>query len=219
VSEFERGHFAARLRLSPDRFEVIPNGSDLPFAPPAPQEAEPGPLILSVGRLERYKGHHRAIAALPPLLEREPCARLRIVGSGPYESQLRRLAERLGVSGHVEIGEVPPGDRRGMARVLSRASLVVLLSEYESQGIAALEALALGRPVLVAETSALRELDRYDLARTVPLRVAPGDLARTMLRQMGAAPGTPGVAMPSWDECADRILAVYRSVARPRDAG
>jgi len=44
-------------------------------------------LIVSGGRLERYKGHHRAIAALPELIRRVPDARLYVVGTGPYEGE------------------------------------------------------------------------------------------------------------------------------------
>ena len=48
----------------------------------------PGPLIVSVGRLEHYKGHHRVIAALPHVQSRHyPSARLLILGSGPYRGR------------------------------------------------------------------------------------------------------------------------------------
>ena len=53
--------------------------------------------MLSSGRLERYKGHHRAIEALPLLRSTHPDAHLVILGGGPYEAELRALAERLGV--------------------------------------------------------------------------------------------------------------------------
>ena len=53
---------------------------------------------MSVGRLERYKGHHRILRALPAILAQEPNARLVLVGSGPYEQPLRAMASQLGVS-------------------------------------------------------------------------------------------------------------------------
>ena len=84
VAEFEVDLYGPELRLPRDRFVVIPNGADLP-KPVTSRVAEDGVLIASVGRLERYKGHQRAIAALPHLLEHEPRARLWIAGSGPYE--------------------------------------------------------------------------------------------------------------------------------------
>ena len=57
-----------------------------------------GPTILSLGRLVRYKGHHRVIEALPHLLKVDPTINLLILGQGPYGAKLRKLAERLGVS-------------------------------------------------------------------------------------------------------------------------
>src|SRR5690606_38221328 len=136
---------------------------------PGPGEG-PGsdcPLILSVGRLEAYKGHQRVIAALPHVLEAVPTAQVRIAGTGPYEHELRRLAERLGVTPRVEIAAVPAGDRGAMAGLLQRASVVTLLSEYEAQAIAVTEAVALGRPVVVAYAAGLMEFADRGLARGV----------------------------------------------------
>src|SRR5260370_5524371 len=64
VSEFEAEFFTNRLRLPRDRFVVIPNGSNLPKVNP-PRPSQQGPLIAPAGRLERYKGHHRVLAAFP----------------------------------------------------------------------------------------------------------------------------------------------------------
>src|SRR5207237_3022702 len=120
VSEFEAGFFREQLRLPVERFAIIPNGAGhLPGEPgpaeAATNEASNRPLIVSIGRLERYKGHQRLIAALPKVLEQVPDARLRIVGIGPYESTLQKMARRLGVAERVDIRAIPPGDGRGMA--------------------------------------------------------------------------------------------------------
>src|SRR5207253_10146290 len=85
VSEFEAEFFARELHLPADRFATIQNGAAM--APPTePVTIDPdAPVILSLGRLERYKGHHRVIEALPKVLEEFPGASLRIVGVGQYE--------------------------------------------------------------------------------------------------------------------------------------
>ncbi|MCA1723297.1 MAG: glycosyltransferase, partial [Thermomicrobia bacterium] len=151
VSHFEAASFQRALRLPGERFAVVRNGSSLPptsdLSPPV--RAHDGPLILSVGRLERYKGHHRVIAAMPKVLACCPGARLQIIGAGPYEKELRRLAARLGVAERTEIRAIPPGERGQMAALLAQADLVTLLSDYEAHPIAVMEALALGRSVLV----------------------------------------------------------------------
>jgi glycosyltransferase involved in cell wall biosynthesis len=194
-----------------ERFNVIPNGAELPAVTPRASGGEPSPLILSVGRLERYKGHHRAIAALPWLLHHVPDARLVVLGSGPDETRLRRLSHDLGVSRHVDIKALPTADRLGMAQQMAGASLVVLLSDYESQGIAALEAMALGRPVLVADTSALSELSKYETVRAIPLGSTPQQVAAAMLEQLRSRSPGSRVELPSWDDCAARIVEVYRA--------
>jgi glycosyltransferase involved in cell wall biosynthesis len=216
VSRFEARFFRERLRVPEDRVVVIPNGSSLPtLADPPP--AHPGETwILSVGRLERYKGHHRVIAALPRVLEQRPDVRLRIVGSGPYESALLRQAQALGVADYVTIGGVPAADRQQMAAVLASAALVTLLSEYEAHPIAVMEALALGRPVLVADTSGLSELAERGLVRAIPLGSTTDQVAAALLEQLRQPQPPARVELPTWERCAAELLALYQTCTRDR---
>jgi glycosyltransferase involved in cell wall biosynthesis len=216
VSEFEAGFFREQLRLPAERFAIIPNGAaHLPEVPAeaATNEASNQPLIVSIGRLERYKGHQRLIAALPKVLEQVPDARLRIVGIGPYESTLQKMARRLGVAERVDIRAVPPGDGRGMASLLARANLVTLLSEHEAQGLAVMEALTLKRPVLVAGTSALQGLADRGLARAVPLESTPEEVATAVVSQLRQPLVPQNIALPTWDACAANLLALYQEIA------
>src|SRR5919204_3051776 len=106
---------------------------------------------------------------MPAILAAHSDARLWIAGTGPYERRLREQAARLGVAHRVEIRAIPAAEREQMASELSRAAVVVLLSEYETQPLAILEAVALGRPAVVADTSGLTELARHGLAVAIPL--------------------------------------------------
>ncbi len=214
VSEFEARHFQKRLGISSSKFVVIPNGAELPAVNMEESERPDGRLIVSLGRLEYYKGHHRVIQALPYVLQKMPDVNLRITGSGPFEQGLRELACNLGVAGHVEIGGLPAGDRRGMASLLSGASLVTLLSEYESQGIAVTEAIQLKRPILVANSSALHDIAALGLAREVSLESGPNEIAEAMLRQLEEPLTPPDVTVPTWDDCAANLLDVYQSAVR-----
>ena len=207
VSRFEAEFFQRRLRLPAERFVVIPNGAHLPEVPTVATGPENGPLIVSVGRLERYKGHQRVIAALPHVLARCPDTRLRIVGSGPFEAELRQLACKLCVADRVEIGALPASDRTGMATVLAEASLVTLLSEYESQGIAVMEAIQLKRPVLVADASALHELAECGLVDRVPLHSTPRQVAAAILEQFARPLIPPDVTIPSGTIVPDNCFA------------
>jgi glycosyltransferase involved in cell wall biosynthesis len=220
-SGWEVEYFRAGFHLPERLFEIIPNGANhLADYIPEPMNAEmtshagDSKLIVSVGRLELYKGHQRVIAALPRILEQIPDTRLRIIGSGPYESTLQNLAQTLGVADRVEIRAVPPGDNGGMASVMSRADVVTLLSEHEAQGIAALEALALKRPVLVAYTSALRELADRGIVRAVPLNSSPEVVAAAIVDQIRHPLPQAPIELPTWEKCASDLMSVYRTVAR-----
>jgi glycosyltransferase involved in cell wall biosynthesis/GT2 family glycosyltransferase len=212
VSQFEANFFAESLGLDRARFTVIPNGAHLP-ALSHPVEPAPYPLIVSSGRLERYKGHQHVIAAMPRVRESRPGARLRIAGSGPYEQALYSLASNLGVSDCVEIGSIPPGNREGMAELFSNASLVTLMSEYEAHPVAVMEALSLKRPVLVADTSGLRELAQKGWVRAVAANASADDLAEAILEELDHPHIPPPISLPTWEDCVAQLLTVYRCVA------
>lgn len=221
VSEFEATFFQEQVRLPADRFVVIPNGAGAAFSSDLPERLKmttggdpKSPLIVSIGRLERYKGHQRVIAALPGILECIPDTQLRIVGDGPYEPALQKMAKRLRVADHVEIRGIPPGDRSGMVSLISQADLVTLLSEYESQGLAAMEGLALRRPVLVAGTSALQELADQGLASAISLESTPEEVASAVVSQLRQPLAPRKMVLPTWDTCAASLLTLYQSIMR-----
>jgi glycosyltransferase involved in cell wall biosynthesis len=210
VADFEVDLYGRELRLPRERFVVIPNGADLPT--PRHSASRDGVLIASVGRLERYKGHQRAIAALPHVLEREPDARLWIAGSGPYERRLRRLAARHGVSDRVDIRAIAGDDREAWSAQLAATSLVVLLSEFETHPIAALEARSLSRPLLVADAPGLRPFATRGEARAVSLNAGPRETAAAMLAQLHQPIAAPPAARFTWDDCAAGLADLYRTV-------
>src|SRR5712692_3872528 len=114
VSRFEADYFRDLLHLPAKQFAVIPNGSTLPGLAQLPSSNSAQTLIVSVGRLERYKGHQRLITALPKLRDWRSDVRLLILGTGPYEAMLRELARKTDVAQYVEIRAIPPGDRQTM---------------------------------------------------------------------------------------------------------
>jgi glycogen synthase len=213
VSQFEADFFASHLGIKRERFVVIPNGAHLPQLS-QPVSPEPYPLIVSSGRLERYKGHQHVLAAFAKVLQRRSDARLRIAGSGPYEFDLNEMADNLGVKDYVEIKPIPAANRQGMAELLSKSSLVVLFSEYEAHPVAVMEALSLKRPVLVADTSGLSELAQRGLVAAVPMGCGPDALAEAMLKQLDHPLIPVGIQLPTWEECAAQLLTVYQQVLR-----
>lgn len=220
LARFEIEQYGRELNLPPEFFVTIPNGADLPkLDRPVERNKLDESLILSVGRLEKYKGHQRAIAALPHVLKHQPNARLRIVGTGPYEQELQKLAHELGVSDKVEIGGIPPEQRQDMARQISRAALVVLLSEFETHPISALEALSLKRPVLVADNSGMKELCERNWASAVATYAHPVEIADAMLKQLQNPLIPETVELSTWDDCAQQLEALYLEVLNAKWSG
>ncbi|WSG76357.1 glycosyltransferase family 4 protein [Rhizobium beringeri] len=213
VSRFEADLFSRNMAIARDRFIVIPNGARLPEKsarrPASPHDRR---LIVSLGRLERYKGHHRALAAFNVLATKFPDMRLRILGEGPYEAKLRQQVAELGLGNRVEIGAIPPTDRSAMADLLSSAALVVLLSDYEAHPVAVMEALSVKAPVLTTDTSGFRELAEEGLVRSIPLNASPDFTAHEMLAAMDAGPISIDTRLPDWDDCTDQLLMVYRRI-------
>jgi glycogen synthase len=213
LAQFEIDFWSKQLGLSADRFVFIPNGADLPpFTRSTGQLNADRTLIASVGRLERYKGHQRIMAALPYILGECPNVHLWIAGVGPYESTLRDLAKKLKICDHVDIRAVPASERVKMAEELSQCALVVLLSEYETHPIAVLEAVALGRPALVAATSGLNELASRGWARAIPLDSTPRQVAAAVLEQLRKPLMPSHINLPTWDDCTNKLYALYQQI-------
>jgi glycosyltransferase involved in cell wall biosynthesis len=109
---------------------------------------------------------------------------------------------------------VPSADRQAMAAELSKAALVVLLSDYETHPIAALEAISLGKPVIVADTSGMTELAERGLARAIPLSSSPEQIADVALEQLHQPLKPSNLALPTWEDCANKLLDLYQSICR-----
>ncbi|MFF5956820.1 glycosyltransferase family 4 protein [Streptomyces luteogriseus] len=115
------------------------------------------PVVVCVSRLVRRKGQDTLIRALPRILAAEPDTVLLIVGGGPYEKDLRRLAHETGVASSVRFtGAVPwselpahygAGDVFAMPCRTRRGGL-----DVEGLGIVYLEASATGLPVVAGDS-------------------------------------------------------------------
>jgi glycogen synthase len=219
VAQFEIDLYSRELRLPHSRFALIPNGVDIDLGgSPQPEIADgkpvkEGALLASIGRLERYKGHQRTIEAMPRVLERCPEVRLLIVGTGPYEEELRRQAASLGLGEHVEFTSLPAEDRNGMADLLHRTALVVLLSEYETHPLVALEAAAAGRPLLVADRAGLGEVARDGLARAVSPKATAEAIGDAIVEELERPHERRVSRLTSWEECAAALLDLYQAIA------
>lgn len=179
---------------------VIPNGIDVEgFAKAEPVQRE-GPYLLSVGRLEEYKGVEYVIKALSVLKEYD----LVVVGSGPYREQLEQIARDAGVSDRVDFLGHVDGDR--LSRLYAGAEVFLNLSAFEAYGITVGEALAVGTPCVVREEGALSEWTRYDGCVGVE-NLEPQYVANTVETVAGLEISIP---LPTWEEVTDQVIDMYK---------
>lgn len=150
---------AVQARIAPsERLRVIggPVG-DLERFVVAPSEAEAlrtelglpdGSAVVScVCRLVDYKGVDTLLRAARRVVMVAPEARFVIMGGGPLETELRRMAESLGIANCVTFTGFR-GDERDVLRLLALATVFCLPTRYDTYPIAFAEAMAMGCPVV-----------------------------------------------------------------------
>src|SRR6185436_15487349 len=145
------GQEFARIGVPTDH---VPLGVDLEQFRPATRPSTGGvPLLVLCSRLSPEKRPDLAIEALRVMHHAGLPARLVVAGSGPLAASLKRRARGLPVElvGHL-------ADRSALASLLGAADVVLAPGPVETFGLAALEALACGTPVVAASTSAVAEL-------------------------------------------------------------
>jgi len=162
---------AVALGVPAERVRVIGNGVDPELFHPLDRTesrralglAKYGPLLVSVGTLAPRKGFHLVMEAMAKMKHRGhrwPTLRFAVIGGngteGAMESELRALADRLGIADRV----IFAGPRRGeeLARWYSAADLFVLASGHEGCPNVVLEALACGTPVVATPVGDVPEL-------------------------------------------------------------
>lgn len=216
TAKFEIRDYGKLIDAPANKFVYIANGCDIAIREVKTNSQREYPLVISVGRLEKYKGHHRVLAAMPKLIEIQPDVRLRILGEGPYAGELKKMAQDLGVDHRVEIGGVPIERRHEMAETLVTATVVTMMSEFETQPMAALEAISLGRPTIVADTSGLSELAEQGWATAIPLNSSPVQVAEAIDRQIKNPMIAKDIRLPTWDDCANQLHDLYYEVIQAR---
>lgn len=208
VGGFEAELVATQAHLGAKPVIVVRNGGTLP--PPPPGTAVVPGRIVSPGRLERYKGHHHVIEALPYVLRDLPDAHVSVLGSGSYEHELRRLADRLGVADRVSITSIDPADRAGMAATLGQASVIAAMSQYEAHPVAVMEGLSVGRPVVGADKAGIGDLVAEGWVRGVPADASAESFSRILVAAMSEPALVDPHDLPTWDSCADQLADIYR---------
>lgn len=210
------------------RIEVIPCGVDLKlFTPHHRQQARAQlglkshlPILLFAGRLDPFKGPDLLLRAAAMM---EEDTQIVVVGgklSGDKDlHQLQKLAAELGISHRVRFLGARP--QQEMPLLYSAADVTVVPSYHESFGMAAVESLACGTPVVATRAGGLTTVVQHEKTGYLVQR-CPGLFAQrldlllrdtdTWARMHVAA--RPSILRFSWKNVAAQVHASYDEVVR-----
>ncbi len=134
---------------------TVPFGVDTELFKPAKTGFGEPPVFASVKFLERRNNVGLVIEAFGKYLQKHGDARLKIIGDGSAESELKRKAQDLGVSDKVEFaGYVKNADMPG---ALSGVDVAVQMTDEECFGVSGIEAMAMGIPLVASDTHGASE--------------------------------------------------------------
>jgi glycosyltransferase involved in cell wall biosynthesis len=203
-----------------ERLTVVPDFVDCrhfnPQATGGRDDRRP-PTVAVVGRLAPGKGHCVLLEAMKTVVRRMPDARLVVCGEGEEENALRQQVESGGLSGSVQfVGFVPD-----VREVMSAADIVAMPSLAEGLGVAALEAMAMAKPVVSSDAGGLPESVVHGETGLVTPAGDPGAVAEALLavlsdpdlaERMGRAGRERALARFDRPRVVERMLRVYESV-------
>lgn len=211
AAEFERLSQVRRVPLGVDLARFEPR-LDLPLEADGRRPVR----LISVGRLSREKQPELAIATLAALVARGVSAELTLVGGGPRHGRLRTMAAGLPVrfAGYL--------DARQVARQLRDADVALVTGPAETFGLAALEALSCGTPIVAVCGAATAEFlpDGTDAGRVAAADPASFAAATVeLLRRPPAARRLAARAIAerfSWDRSVTSMLELHRELVGSR---
>ncbi len=164
VCEAQRRHWLARM-VSARRNEVIYNGVDLEYWRPGGSEerttirrvvglADTDYAIGMCAVLRPEKNHLQLVDAIAALRRRGIAARALLIGDGPQRGAIEARARAAGVSADVVI----TGFQQDVRPFVAACDVLAITSVTEALSLAAIEAMALGRPVVHSDVGAAAEL-------------------------------------------------------------
>jgi len=175
-------------------------------------------VALYVARFQAFKNHALLIDAFARFVADHPAARLLLAGSGPLRERTEQQAVERGVADKILfLGEVPYAE---LPAVYAAADAMAISSDYESFCFAAIEAMAMGLPVLTTDCAWVPRLVADGAGLVVPV----GDPAafaaglkkladNPALRQrLGAAGRQHVLERHTWPASAAKLLALHREV-------
>jgi glycosyltransferase involved in cell wall biosynthesis len=211
VSDAERDLVVRQFPAATAKIVTIPNGIDPKQGPADEDRGMPAsPLVLTVGRLERYKNVDLVIDAFRAL---PTSATLVVVGDGPDRA---RLEKRVGASEGWPVrfaGRIPDPM---LDQLFAQADVVTSASDHEAFGLTLAEGLASGARVVASAIPAHAALGRLVGTDTALTLVDPRNTSRftdSLAKSLLAGrPHAGGLKLPTWDQAVKQTRELYSQV-------
>jgi glycosyltransferase involved in cell wall biosynthesis len=177
------------------------------------------PMVFSAMRFTKRKRPDRMVGILPAVLRQVqeqggPGVKFVMYGEGPERQRAQALARRLGVEAHVEMPGFRP--RADVREALLRSTVFLQASDWESCGVAALQARASGVPVVSMDNGGFRDTVPHDRAGLIAKTDAElaEHVARLItdreLQERLSQGALDGLERFCWDRLIEDHLDVYR---------
>ncbi|MBU4376335.1 MAG: lipopolysaccharide heptosyltransferase II [Candidatus Omnitrophica bacterium] len=233
ISEAVKQHLMDDFKLPEDRVELIYTGIDTEYFRRDIADADKikekkelgfqaqGPVIGTIGRLSPVKGQEVLLKAASRVSDSVPSLKVLMVGDGPDEKRLRKIADTLGIGDNVVFSK----SAKDTKKPLSVMDIFILPSVKEGLGLSLLEAMASAKPCIASRVGGIENVikdkkngilfnvgDAEDLARKIvdllndkKTMSALGEKAREeVLRDF------------TLDKMADKVENLYKKVINPK---
>jgi glycosyltransferase involved in cell wall biosynthesis len=165
VSEATTKHTIKQLRISPAKVFTVHNGVELEDIEKIAKEKREkvrqefninpaGKYVAIIARLDAEKGHKYLFQAIPLIAGDIPELKLLVLGEGYANAELKASAQAMGIADRV----VFTGLRDDVPAIVSWMDVVVIPSLIEGFGLAAIEAMALAKPVIASRVGGIPEI-------------------------------------------------------------
>jgi glycosyltransferase involved in cell wall biosynthesis len=225
VSNYTRNIISKRYAVSPRKVEVVYNGVQWDNLKPSDscllKSDNRISTVLFLGRITMQKGPEYFIYAAKAVLDKIKNVRFIMAGSGDMLNSMIELVAWLGIGRQVLFTKFL--DRDQVDKVYKAADLYVMPSVSEPFGIAPLEAMQRGVPVIISKQSGVSEklyhalkVDFWDINQLANKIVAV--LKRPLLKKCLADAGLNESKSFTWDDAAKSVIDIYKKVLNLKSA-
>ena len=156
TTRYNQRHLERQVGIPPEKIAVIPAAIDTSMFRPLEHGTRHSKIVLNVGRLDPLKAQNMLVMACLRLRNLKVPFECKIIGDGPERANLLRLINELGLDAKVRL--LGAKTNREIVQHYQEASVFVMPSLREGLGVAAMEAMACGVPVVATKVGGVPEL-------------------------------------------------------------